>query len=98
MFLTNGNVIVVSPRIYPVYRRASLGPVLLVPQEQGHPVPRVVGVADVAGEQGGLRVLVGDVLHLGGQVGRVPPGGAEAQQDSPGDKPVEHGRIILKIF
>ena len=78
MFLTNRNVIVVSPRIYPVYRRASLVPVLLVPQEQGHPVPRVVGVADVAGEQSSVRVLVGDVLDLGHQ---VPPGG-DAPQDN----------------
>ena len=75
LFLTNGNIIVIGPGIDPVYRRASLAPVLFVPEEESDPVPRVVGVADVAGQQGSVGVLVGDVLHLGGQVPRVPPGG-----------------------
>ena len=69
---TNRNVLVIGPGIYPVYRRAPLVPVLFVPEQQGHPVPRVFGVADVAGQQGGVGVLVGDVLDLGHQ---VAPGG-----------------------
>ena len=76
VFLTNRNIIVIGPGIYPVYWGAGLVPVLLVPEEERHPVPRVVGVADVAGQQGGVGVLVGDVLHLGGQVPGVSPGAA----------------------
>ena len=86
LFLTNRNVIVVGPRVYPVYGGAPLIPVLFVPEEQGHSVPRVVGVADVAGEQGSVRVLVGDVLDLGHQ---VPPGG-DAPQDNWQQESAEH--------
>ena len=114
--LTNSDIIVVGPGVNPVYRGphpALVRPLLLVPEEEGHSVPRVVRVAeqryskffclpsrggfvyrllkgnkmlgssmvhesllflpDVAGQEGGVGVLVGDVLHLVGQVGHHPP-------------------------
>ena len=62
--LTYGDVVVVSPGVYPVDGGAhapALAAVLLVPQQQTHPVSRVA-VADVAGQEGGVPVLVGDLL------------------------------------
>ena len=47
------DIIVIRPGIYPVYggpRPALVGPLLLVPEEERHPVPGLVRVAD-GGEQ-----------------------------------------------
>ena len=58
---------IISSCVYPVYgwpHATSRPAVLLVPEQQRDPVPGA-GVGDVAGEERGVSILVGELLHLG---------------------------------
>ena len=82
--LTYGDVVVIGPGVYPVDGGAhapALAAVLLVPQQQAHPVPRVV-VADVAGQERGVPVLVGDLLD--------PLHPREVRPQGPRQEPSQH--------
>ena len=84
--LTYGDVVVIGPGVYPVDGGAhapALAALLLVPQQQAHPVPRVV-VADVAGQERGVPVLVGDLLD--------PLHPREVRPQGPRQQPSQHPR------